>query len=185
MNSWPEDFFSFAFVPDSSNKFEELAQMAEDEDWGYHNTPSSYARPILFNYIKYTYKRVAEEGKIALSPDGQFCCFNTGLVTSTQEPIYASFDANRQQDKQPWFFKGWFRKGRWELNKFDELPDMAHYFDDPSCLVLDYIIPAKLEDCVLPDRLSKWHSVSLFEATGHEKLRRALRKRFGELEEVD
>ena len=30
-----------------------------------------------------------------------------------------------------------FRRGQWELNRFAELPDLAHYFDDPSCLVFD------------------------------------------------
>lgn len=137
MTTWPEELFDFAFIPDTNTRLDELAQAAEQEDWDYHNSPSQHHHPILFNYIRYTYRRVAEEGKIALSPDGQYSCFNTGLVTSSQEPIYASFDANRQPGKQSWFFKGWFRRGRWELNKFDELPDMAHYFDDPSCLVLD------------------------------------------------
>jgi serine/threonine protein kinase len=32
--------------------------------------------------VQYTYKRLAEEHKIALSEDGQFSCFNTGLVTA-------------------------------------------------------------------------------------------------------
>jgi hypothetical protein len=80
---------------------------------------------------------LAEELKIVLSDDGQYCCFNTGLVTEAQEPIFASFEANRHPNAQPWFFKAWHRRGRWELNRFPELPDLAHYFDDPSCLALD------------------------------------------------
>lgn len=52
--------------------------------------------------------------------------------------MYASFETNRKEEAaSPWYFKGWFRRGQWELNKFPELPDLAHYFDDPSCLVLD------------------------------------------------
>lgn len=134
---WPDDLFEFSFVPDTNDHLAELAAEAEKEDWEYHRTPSGHPRPVLYNYIRQTYHRLAEEGKIALSRDGQFACFNTGLVTDSQEPIFASFEVNRQAGKQPWFFKGWFRKGRWELNKFDQLPDMAHYFDDPSCLVFD------------------------------------------------
>jgi|SRR5271165_3377316 len=137
MPTWPEDLFDFAYLPDFNNQLAELADAAEDEDWAYHNTQSSYPTPILYNYVRYTYRRLAEELKIALSEEGQFCCFNTGLVTDSQEPIYASFEVNRVQNAQPWFFKGWFRRGRWELNRFPELPDLAHYFDDPSCLVLD------------------------------------------------
>lgn len=137
MSTWPENFFDFAFIPDIARSLEELAQDAELEDWSYHYTSSEYPLPILYNYIRYTYRRLAEELKLALSDDGQYCCFNTGLVTQNQEPIYASFEVNRKSDAQPWYFKGWFRRGRWELNIFPELPDLAHYFDDPSCLVFD------------------------------------------------
>ncbi len=137
MTTWPEDLFEFAFIPGMDTRLQELADEAEPEDWSYHHTESDHPLPILFNYTRYTYRRIAEEHKIALSDDGQFSCFNTGLVTSHQEPIYASFEINRKEGTQPWFFKGWLRKGRWELNKFPELPDLAHYFDDPSCLVFD------------------------------------------------
>lgn len=37
-----------------------------------NNTPSDYAYPILYNYIRYTYRRLAEENKIALSEDDRF-----------------------------------------------------------------------------------------------------------------
>jgi hypothetical protein len=137
MPTWPEDLLQFAFIPEQNDRLTELAEDAEQEDWEYHNTPTQFTRPILYNYVRYTYRRLAEEMKIALSEDGQYCCFNTGLVTESQEPIYAAFEANRHPDAQPWFFKGWFRRGRWELNRFPELPDLAHYFDDPSCLVFD------------------------------------------------
>lgn len=135
---WPDDLFDFAFVPDTDAQLASLAADAETEDWAYHNTTSDHAHPVLFNYFRYTYRRIAEENKIALSDDGQFACFNTGLVTPNQEPIFASFEANRREEAQPWFFKAWLRKGRWELNKYSELPDLAHYFDDPSCLVFDH-----------------------------------------------
>ena len=42
-----------------------------------------------------------------------------------------------EQATQPWFFKGWYRKGQRELNGFSQLPDLAHYFDDPAVLVFD------------------------------------------------
>lgn len=135
--NWPDDIFSFACIPNPDEFIQDLKDQAEPEDWGYQHSISERPNPILFNYIKYTYKRIAEEEKFVISPDGQYCCFNTGLVTASQESIYASFEANRQSDRQPWYMKGCFRRGRWELNKFDQLPDMAHYFDDPTCLVFD------------------------------------------------
>jgi hypothetical protein len=137
MTAWPEEFYDFTFFADPDLRLKELAEDVEDEDWAYHHTQSEHPYPILFNYIRFTYKRLAEERKIALSDDEQYCCFNTGLVTPAQEPVYASFEVNRKEEAQPWYFKGWFRRGRWELNRFPELPDLAHYFDDPSCLVFD------------------------------------------------
>jgi Domain of unknown function (DUF3825) len=134
---WPEDLFDFAFIYVVNDRLQQLAAMAETEDWTYKHTQSEHPFPILFNYVRYTYRRVAEEGKIALSEDGQFACFNTGLVTPNQEPLYASFDTNRKEGVQPWFFKDWYRRGEWELNKFSDLPEMAHYFDDPNSLVFD------------------------------------------------
>ena len=134
---WPEGLFEFAFIPVFDDHLEELAQLAEQEDWAYQHAPSEHPYPILYNYVHYTYRRVAEENKIALSEDGQFSCFNTGLVTPNQEPLYSSFETNRREAVMPWFFKGWFRRGERELNKFPELPDLAHYFDDPTCLVFD------------------------------------------------
>lgn len=136
--AWPDDFFDFAYIPDMGAQLADLAKECEHDDWAYHNTPSDHAHPVLFNYVRYTYRRIAEENKIALSDDGQFACFNLGLVTPNQEPVFASFEANRREEAQPWYFKAWLRKGRWELNKFSELPDLAHYFDDPSCLVFDH-----------------------------------------------
>lgn len=144
--SWPENLMSgdesskpgFALFQSSFyNVFQNLAELAEDEDWDYQFTTTLYQKPILFNYIKYTYRRLAEERKIALSEDGNFSCFNTGLVTAHQEPIYASFEANRNPDSEPWVFKCWLRRGDYKLNVFPELPDIAHYFDEPTCLVFD------------------------------------------------
>ena len=121
---WPENFYDFAFVPVPNERLLELSKVAEEEDWTYQRTPSEHLYPVLYNYVRYTDRRVAEENKIALSEDGQFSCFNTGLVTANQEPLFASFETNRREGAQPWFFKGWFRRGQWELNKFPELPDL-------------------------------------------------------------
>ena len=137
METWPEELFDFAWFPDMDGRLRDLAEEAESEDWEYHNTTTEHNYPILFNYIRRTYQRLAEERKINLSENGQFSCFNTGLVTPNQEPIYASFELNRREDAQQWFFKGWYRRGQWELNRFSKLPDLAHYFDDPAVLVFD------------------------------------------------
>src|SRR3989304_6736062 len=120
MDIWPDDLFEFAWLPEVNSQLKELASDAEVEDWEYHYTVSEHPLPILYNYIRYSYKRIAEEHKIALSEDGQFACLNTGLVTPHQEPIFASFEINRKENVQPWFFKGWYRRGQWEVNFFPQ-----------------------------------------------------------------
>ena len=137
MESWPEDILQFAWIQDLDHKLNDLANKAEHEDWSYQNTPSEHEKPILYNYIRYTYRKVAEERKITVSEDAQFACFNTGLVTPSQEPLFASFEINRYPDRQRWYFKEWFYRGERQLNVFPELPDLANYFDDPTCLVFD------------------------------------------------
>jgi hypothetical protein len=42
-----------------------------------------------------------------------------------------------------------------------------------------FLVPTKLEECDVPNRLRRWHWVDLFEANGYEKLLRALRLRTG------
>ena len=44
-----------------------------------------------------------------------------------------------------------------------------------------FIIPARLEDCKVPDRLSRWHWVNLFEDTGYDNLLCSLVTRASEL----
>ncbi|MCG8386123.1 MAG: DUF3825 domain-containing protein [Cytophagales bacterium] len=126
------------YIPEIEEKLDDLAEMAENENWDYQKTEDEHHLPILFNYIQYTYKRLAQEDKIVISENGQCLSWNTGLVTSNQEPIYAYCNTNRREEAdQPWFFQGWKRKGEYDMTKFSSLPEMAHYFDDPSILAMD------------------------------------------------
>ena len=138
MENWPDRIFDLMFIPEINEKMDELQELAEDENWNYQRTESEHHLPILFNYIQYTYRRLAEEDKIVVSDNGQNLTFNTGLVTSNQEPIFAYCNTNRNEEaSQPWFFQGWKRKGEYDMTKFSILPPMAHYFDEPSLLVMD------------------------------------------------
>ena len=58
--TWPEDLFEFAFVPETDAQLKLLAEEAESEDWAHHYTSSEHPFPVLYNYIRYTYRRVAE-----------------------------------------------------------------------------------------------------------------------------
>lgn len=135
---FPGLFRDFAMMPKFADNIEALAGLAESEDWEYRTTSSPNPHPVLRNYLTYTYQRVAEEGKIAVTDDREHCCWNTGLITPTQEPIYALFGKNQLPEVPAyWHFWRFARKAEREMTRFPHLPDMAHYFDDPSVLVFD------------------------------------------------
>jgi formylglycine-generating enzyme required for sulfatase activity len=48
-----------------------------------------------------------------------------------------------------------------------------------------FLIPLKLEECDIPERLSRWHGVNLFRANGYERLLKALRFRAESLGAMD
>jgi hypothetical protein len=136
-------------------KLEMLARLAESEEWGYRHTPTEHPFPVLFNYLHHTFERLAEEGKIGVTQDEEHACWNTGLVTVHQEPIYALFDRNLfDDDERMWHFRSFVRKGEAQLNYFDTLPAMAHYFDDPVCLVFDrrFDLRANIEHIIQENR---------------------------------
>jgi len=134
----PDSFYDFALMPQFESNVESLAVMAEPEDWKYKYSPNPTSLPILQTYIKYTYKRIAEEKKVAVTKDEKFACWNTGLITPHQEPVFIVFEENKFSDRKSyWHFRKFARRGESELNRFLTLPEMAHYFEDPSCVVYD------------------------------------------------
>jgi hypothetical protein len=138
MPQWPADLFDFAYLHNFDERLAELTNLAEPEIWDYQTTPNARPLPILYNYIRYTYLRLAEEVKIELSEDGLNVVFNTGLVTLNQEPIYAYFSRNQIPGKQPWFLRNWLRRGEHDLVRFQKLPDMVNYYASPASLVFDH-----------------------------------------------
>lgn len=138
MTVWPEDLFEFSFISNTDGRIQDLAELCENEQWNYASTATHRPNPILFNYLRYTFSRLSEENKIEMSQDGSQATFNTGLVTPNQEPIYALFERNSNTDKQPWYLRKWVRRGENDLIKFQSLPEMAHYFDNPAVLVFDH-----------------------------------------------
>jgi hypothetical protein len=129
--------FDFAYVHHIDERLQELSRIAEYEDWSYHFSEATHPNPILYYYFHTTYERLKEQGKITETEDSNLCSFNTGLCTELQEPIYALFSKNKEVGREPWRFVKFSRKGEYELTPFVKLPEMATYFDDPSCLVFD------------------------------------------------
>lgn len=133
-----KDFRNFAFMPKFDENLEYLVNISEAEEWDYKNTTTNIKHPILRNYIFYIYQRIAEEKKISVTLDEQYACWNSGLITDSQEAIFLLFEKNKLENSTPyWHFSKFVRKGERELNRFSNIPEMAHFFDDPSTLVYD------------------------------------------------
>lgn len=134
-----ESMYDFAQIPDFPNVISDLKNIVEDEDWTYHHTSSNSAYPILENYINNTYKRIAIEKKVAYSRDLKYCCFDTGLMSKGQgETVYMMFIENTNPTVDCyWHYHKFFRQGEHEVNKFQQLPDMAFYWEEPSKLIYD------------------------------------------------
>ena len=136
----PKDPLS-AFADMGSPKWwpENLAELAEDEPWEYKNSENRETLPILRNYFRHTFARLKEmRDGIAFSENGNFACFNTGLVTDNQEEIYALFARNKRK-RQDWAFSG-FQKAsarKFVDNFGGSPPPLASYYDDPSVLIYD------------------------------------------------
>jgi hypothetical protein len=63
-STWPTALFDLAFFPALNDKLDDLANLAEQEDWNYQHTTTTHHKPILYNYLQYTYKRLADEDKL-------------------------------------------------------------------------------------------------------------------------
>ena len=70
MYELPDTLYDFAQIPNFHTVIEDLANLAEAEDWNYYNqTDPQTDYPILENYLRNTYIRLAREKKIAYSTD--------------------------------------------------------------------------------------------------------------------
>lgn len=134
-----DDFYDFAFC--HSSKYELLAQLADEEDWGSE-------RCVLTSYLRNLYKRVAQ---IVRSSEGdgviESCvasiqsaiCFNTGLYTSQYESIYVLLHPNQKVDaRQKWYVDGFYKESDVRLSIFETLPQRVRFYENPADLIYDY-----------------------------------------------
>jgi len=151
----------FAVLPKWEEKLSHLAKLAP-EPWEYKLTPSKRPFPILHSYIHYTFRRLQAEGKVAYAEDTnthqKLACFNTGLVTKYQEPVFAAFHENRLPDAEsPWVLIGFCKESDHPLTLFAQHPDPANYFDDPGELLYDRRIKlVKNVNHIIDERLERF-----------------------------
>ncbi|WUD72195.1 DUF3825 domain-containing protein [Streptomyces sp. NBC_00510] len=145
----------FAALPHTWTR--DLAALAEPEDWNYRYTQSSTPLAVLANYVRYTFLRLQETGKLVeVEHKGRRTVgFNTGLVTQNQKQIFAVFS---EQPHQPGRFQldEFLSEGRKMLQIFgaDE-PPLARYFDDPTELLFDDRLDLKIAIDHVEERLAR------------------------------
>jgi cold shock CspA family protein len=138
----------FADMGNEEQWLNRLAAKAEPESWQHSLEPSKYSDfPILKSYVQYTFNRLLQEDrespgkKIALGREGNkpLAAFNTGLVTPNQEEIFALFASKPSGlDGRTWKLAGFHSASDHAiLGRFERLPDLADYFEDPSVLLYD------------------------------------------------
>lgn len=132
---------NFAFLGSWSSFLTELADKAIDEEWDFPGG-SKKSYQILIQYIKYTFCRLQNEGKICISNDKQFAAFNTGLVDKHYDDIYACFGPNEPDSDTKWKFSGFCTAasgglGKQIVNYFSPLPRPPRYFTKNEDLVFD------------------------------------------------
>ena len=111
--------FDFAFVPNYPEPLERLKTLAANEHWGKGGR-------MLRSYFNHMFDKVVEDGLLSIHPDGQSAVFHTGLLTRSDQDIYAVFVPNEREDAQDWFFRGFSTRDGIGLGDFlaayDELP---------------------------------------------------------------
>ena len=126
-----------------------LATIAEEEKWSFDDASNS----VLHKYIKGTFKQCYAQKKILVSDDGNYSCFNTGLLTGNGNDIVAMFKKNARTGAQKWCLMG-FRDitERQFLNAFSSIPEIATYTDNYEELYFNPDYPIILStDHILDD----------------------------------
>jgi len=152
----------FAYVPAES--YQQLAVLAEDEDWSLDAEDAkgrSDRLPLLESYIRHTFARLVEQDSIAVGhqADGtEISAFNTGLVTPNQEEIYGFFTSQNIPDDQEWRFVAWVKASDGRVaGAFPERPALARYWDDPQVLFYDARRPLILDwDHFVEDNIHRY-----------------------------
>ena len=127
------------------------------ENWNYRNLPSATQdHPILRNYLHHIFTKINEDNRIEFY--GDFCCFDTGLVTANQEEIFSLFVKNKKPNTTiSWFFKGFKKRSDRDLMQFSKLPDPVNFFDDPRDLLYDLNLELRLNiDHIIVDNKTRF-----------------------------
>ncbi len=155
--------FDYAAVTAWDGRLEQLANLAEPERWTFKSVPDHSPLPILDSYVRYTFLRLHEQGRVAETDT--LACFNTGLMTPDQEEIFGVFKVFNHYDptkpvgpdNKKWYLKNFLRAGEKILTSFMELPQLPTYWDNPADLVFDPHLQVQLNlDHIIRENLNRF-----------------------------
>jgi hypothetical protein len=138
----------FAFLGNWEKSIDDLANLAQHEEWDYLDEKTG-KKPVLDSYIHQTFIQLKKEEKLEITEQNGvplYAAFNTGLVTTKQEEIFAYFEVNRPPsptysylnlESQSWKFIKFERESDRIMSHFRDRPKLAHYFSDPIDLLYD------------------------------------------------
>lgn len=138
----------FAFIGNWEKAIEDLSILAQIEEWDYLEDKTG-KKPVLESYIIQTFIQLTKENKIEFAESNgvrTYSSFNTGLVTTKQEEIFAYFELNRPPaptfsylnlDSPMWKFLKFERESDRIMSHFKNRPTLAHYFSAPTDLLYD------------------------------------------------
>lgn len=102
-----------------------LASIAEEEKWTFNKEEPN---GLLVKYIRDTFCQCKKQNKVLVSNNGDYSCFNTGLLTPNGNDIVALFEKNSRSGAQPWMLKGFKDKCNREfMDLFFDIPELASY----------------------------------------------------------
>lgn len=136
--------YDFANCGKFNEKIVKLKEMAMYENWG--KSVNSKDHPVLHNYISHYFKKVYDDGLIKYAKDQEgsdIACFNTGLLTSHFDDIYAYFVSN-QTGRQQWFLADFVNGSSHKLSTFSELPDIVKFFNSIDDLFYDTALELRI-----------------------------------------
>lgn len=122
-----KDFAFCGTSEDYKKTIQKLSEMAELENWSFTDEPNT----ILEKYIAGTFKQCYKQNKFLYTDNGEYCCFNTGLLTPNGNDILCVFMKNNREGAQPWNLRYFAdRTERRYMDLFPEIPDLATYTDN-------------------------------------------------------
>lgn len=157
MEKISDKIFDVAYIKDWIGEIDKLELLAAPESWKFSEDNPAYRNnknPILENYIKHTYKRLANErnneddedkaNKIIYKTDKKLV-FNTGLFTTNYSQIFGVMTKNNRADaKLDYYFSGFVDESSVYFEDMPDLPRRAKYFTDMTDLVFNTELPLRV-----------------------------------------